>query len=242
MIAKKHLDNLHLLGLLLMLGEEGLIELEIEKEKEVKKDFEIISIQLFDNTILTYDSQGNCIKRSDTYPVKGTRSLKDTFEHKKMEFKIHSVKRLFDNEVFTIGDKITGKSSYCTTINNIELNPNCHQIMFNRLDEGIDLINAKKVKQPILVTKDGVKLFINNDVYLVDPFFTLGSMLIKDNFKIFNHFKYFSTKKAAQDYILLNKACLSFSDIIELGRNTTGPSNTFDIDELELLIRKKLKL
>lgn len=142
------------------------------------------------------------------------------------EWQIYSIKRLSDGEIFTIGDKVF--SEYVNyTINKIGIvndkcmvsalydtnNPNGSRLHYN-------LNNLKKAKQKLFTTEDGV------DIFEGDIFYNTWDMKIpnkeiavskkKDfyNEKPVNKlYKVFSTKEAAEEYILMNKPCLSINDV-----------------------------
>ena len=169
-------------------------------EEFVEKDYEILS----------FIDISKLIKKEDGLFYRENTQNKGVREDQISHFRINSVLRKSDNCVFTIGDKITGKSQYNCTINSIELNPNCPQIMFNRLDEGIDLINAKHIKKPIFKTNDGVDIFEGDRVYSVTPSFCIG---YSSSLKYKPIQPCFSTKEKAKEFILMNKPCLSINDI-----------------------------
>jgi hypothetical protein len=162
---------------------------------------------------------------------------------------IHSIKRLSDGEIFTIGDKITGKSKYNCTINIIELNPNCNQIMFNRLDEGIDLVNAKHYKQPLFKTEDGVDIFEGMSFYYVCEELELYNTICcyDEDIKLYNNSKFFSTKEKAEEYIIMNKKVLSLNDIFDNCINIPNTriskaAETAILNSLKKIVKNKLKI
>ena len=178
-------------------------------QEVVEKDYEILEVKGKYGAISSY------IEELDN-------DLKD-----KTIFKI---KRLSDGEIFTIGDKVF--SEYINyTINKIGIvndkcmvsalydtnNPNGSRLHYN-------LNNLKKAKQPLFTTEDGVDIFEGDTFYYVK--FTQYNMTVGKPFEIVkgNHptfkyepqyEKYFSTKEKAEEYILLNKPCLSYGDVQE---------------------------
>lgn len=103
-------------------------------------------------------------------------------------------------------------------------------------------IEANKPK-PLFRTEDGV------DIYLDDPYVWVNEdwELIKTvaqqhhtSAKAHTGCKYaadFSTKKAAEDYILLNKPCLSIKDIL----NISDTHGNYNLSDLEAIVKLKLK-
>ncbi len=124
---------------------------------------------------------------------------------------INSVKRLSDSEIFSIGDNTNGG-----IIKSIS-------ILGNTLDFKVNgscfLDGLFKIKKPLFTTEDGV------DIYEGDSYF----LVLKDKFEITKTFvevnlqEYFirrstaywkfSTKESAEEYILMNKPCLSINDV-----------------------------
>jgi hypothetical protein len=82
-----------------------------------------------------------------------------------------------------------------------------------KFEEHFKLYIKQEVKPVIFITEDGVDIFEGNEVFIVNKFFSLGfSKGVKYN----NHKdnKFFSTKEKAEEYIIMNKPCLSYNDII----------------------------
>ena len=171
-------------------------------------------------------------------------------------WKIHSVKRLSDGEIFTIGDIV--KCEDCKgKITSLEIYDN--DIYLNGIDNkmpfGYTLCNTldcfeipQKVKQPLFTTEDGVDIFEGDNIYWVNinTFEKVNCNKYNDDLgeisiKSLLSKKYeckaiaFSTKEKAEEYILLNKPCLSVNDI-----KNTFP-RIFD-KEKELIKLVKLKI
>lgn len=128
---------------------------------------------------------------------------------------INSIKRLSDGEIFTLGDIIDGISHRNVKINSIESNPNCNQIMFNRLDEGIDLLNARKSQQPLFTTNDGVDIHIGDTFYYVNDKWGMYDYTVNcySSFLPSVYKTSFSTKEKAEEWVLWNKPCISLNDL-----------------------------
>ena len=137
-------------------------------------------------------------------------------------WKIHSVKRLSDGEIFTIGDIV--KCEDCKgKITSLEIYDN--DIYLNGIDNkmpfGYTLCNTldcfeipQKVKQPLFTTEDGVDIF-EGDEFIVVNIFTFNKHRTGKYLETNHMYKYFSTKEKAEEYILLNKPCLSYGDVQE---------------------------
>ena len=178
-------------------------------EKVVEKDYEILSLARFCSIKPT---------------ITDVSDYGDEFIEAMLKCdnaRIHSVKRLSDGEIFTIGDKVFREySNY--TINKISIvndkcmvsalydtnNPNGSCLYYN-------LNNLKKFKQKLFTTEDGVDIFENNtSIYILDKF-TIRHIKHKDFNVISKHVKYFSTKEKAEEYILMNKPLLSYGEVQE---------------------------
>lgn len=214
--------------------------------KEVtKKEYEA---QFLDYEILSFKSSTSIVlynrdtQLKDTYcQIDGKYPFYTLEECLANKWTIHSVKRLSDGEIFTVGDKITGKSKYNCTINTIELNPDYPQIMFNRFDEGIDLINAKHIKKLLFKTEDDVDIFEGDKVYFINTTnqrFNIDICLEADLYK--SHLLYFSTKEKAEEYIWRNKECLSYENVLRIYQNTKYAYSF--IASLQNFIKEKLNM
>jgi hypothetical protein len=151
---------------------------------------------------------------------------------------IKSVKRLVDNEIFTVGDrvhfynnsviesfKVSGNTMVCD-LSYTEQYMDGFSSLGNAYNVDINLLS--KVKQPLFTTEDGVSITDENK--------TLYAVLTKaqwetreDTVKRMRErssystplnpaWKYFSTEAARHEYIIMNKPLLSANDIIAIGQ------------------------
>ena len=185
---------------------------EFWEEVVVEKDYEILELSLQRSIKHQIVS---ALKNSENYTI----SLLSCNGNK-----IHSVKRLSDSEIFTIGDKVF--SEYVNyTINKIDIvndkcmvsalydtnNPNGSRLHYN-------LNNIKKSKQPLFTTEDGVDIFEGDKYFICTASLSNcinNEGIVSKFFKPNPNYKYFSTKEKAEEYILLNKPCLSYGDVQE---------------------------
>jgi len=184
---------------------------EILKLDKVKLDYEILEFtsknsgcKAIKNDRGTYDSD-NFFNMDESRLLSDNRSI------------ITKVKRLSDGKVFTIGDRIMcGNFAEIKPLLKIELsNYNDGIYLTTENYYNCPLNYVIKVRQPILVTEDGKELFKNNKFWHVDSYWNIGvGYLQKDTFEKLKGYKEFSTKEAAEEYILLNKPCLSYNDLI----------------------------
>ena len=221
-------------------------------QEVVEKDYEILSL-----------IEGKLIYPCDKYSKDYINQLFNT-----LGVSIHSVKRLSDGEIFTIGDKVfTEYVNY--TINKIDIvndkcmvsalydtnNPNGSRLHYN-------LNNLKKFKQKLFTTEDGVDIFEGESYYeLITPDFhnkpciwnilptkTRGNINYDQEGNRRNGRIWFSTKEKAEEYILMNKPVLSLNDLKQFFPDTyipfkKGESATEDINtkQLEDLVKSKIQ-
>ena len=152
--------------------------------------------------------------------------------------KIHSVKRLSDGkeEIFTIGDK--------TTLGIIT----CFRLLDNEIMVDFDNRNSillkstqlQHIKEPIFQTEDGVDIFEGDTIYEIFPTFTIYETkwynYYGKNGKPLKNKIYFSTKEKAEEYILMNKPCLSLKEIKE-----TTTIKGLSLKKLEKLVKSKIQ-
>lgn len=161
-------------------------------------------------------------------------------------YSIHSVRRLSDGEVFTVGERAT----YGIATAPIEEFSITDDRMYVTGGEdaghsfGCFLAYLSKPKQPLFTTEDGKPVYkgdqyvkVNNysDWSIVTGFEAQGS---QDNYKGLK----FSTKEAAEEYVLLNKPLLSVGDIISLfSINLEGDAKKYATEQLKQLAKSKLQ-
>ena len=211
--TKKDIGKIVWFGLNNLLGPENYPEFW---EKVVEKDYEILSYITINSEIIKYqdlDINDDC--NCDKY------------------LKIHSIKRLSDGEIFTIGDKIN--------FNNMGIGK-LLEIDFERapIDKGKGIlcfvndnktlgdwwnINQLSISRSLFTTEDGVDIFKSDTFYYVkftqyDNTMGKPFEVVKGNHPTFEYEpqyeKYFSTKEKAEEYILLNKPCLSINDVAKV--------------------------
>lgn len=182
-----------------------------EKIKE-ENDYQILSFKLNKKLFVIDESVNKWVSEDGKHAI-FSEFLKDN--------KIISVVRLSDNEVFTIGDKVKQSNvihNNTFTITGFEFDVNNKHLLV--IGNGsIKLSKIEKLKIPLFKTEDDVDIFDRN---------SLISVVDKDTFKIvfsnitFDHlsrnyelskFIRFSSKEKAEEYILMNKHCLSIKEI-----------------------------
>lgn len=200
-------------------------------EKVVEKTYEVLQYRcnaLNENIIAT-------LKEDGLYHFDGSSMIYSPAKTiTNINYKIHSVKRLSDGEIFTIGDKIKDCNSQ-NTITEFEIKDEngyrWKSIGVKYESGGIDLTFVEKTKQPLFTTEDGVDIFEGNDIWwvAVNLDTELGAFDKLFSYKKFNwktgnpsqskNYKWFSTKEKAQEYIIMNKPCLSINVVMDMLKN-----------------------
>lgn len=217
-------------------------------EEIIEKDYEILSFRCNNSLsiLLELHEDGKySYKGAKNYSNKGKvteeECLKDPY------YKIHSVKRLSDGEIFTVGDEIYSYGTVKSIIKiDIPIN-NSNDIGFYTTKPEFNGVSGyqylfkdkvQKAKKPLFTTEDGIDVYPNNKVSTVllksMVFYTIDGLVDNDTTPV-EGFKYFSTKKAAEEYIIMNKPCLSINDIINQSTHKTL------INELKNIVKLKLK-
>lgn len=195
-------------------------------EEVVEKDYEIVSL-----------IEGKLIYPCDKYSKDYINQLFNT-----LGVSIHSVKRLSDGEVFTVGDSIeTGIIKTIFLPNDTSLKEITFHVTND--DEDTYLSEAIKSKQPLFKTEDGVDIYEGDTYYeLITPDFhnkpCIWNILpnkTRDNINYDqegnrrNGRIWFSTNETAEEYIMLNKKQFSYLDV---EKYLTGKGKTNLLQEL----------
>ena len=165
----------------------------------IEKDYEILSLVASERN--PQHKKGSKFLHNKDYKFKSM--------HPTEFWDIYSVKRLSDGEIFTIGDKTN-----FGLISKIVINNNSLSFYFEQKSCGYNLQTLIKWK-PLFTTEDGVDIFEDDKVYFVNK---IGDVFHTNHLKIKkyqSHLLYFSTKEKAEEYILLNKPCLSYGEVQE---------------------------
>lgn len=228
-------------------------------QEVIEKDYEILSFKSkSSNRIITLRGNGYYVveplRPFDCPNNKGGSLKQQLYDVEKGYYIIHSVKRLSDGEVFTVGDEIiTGASDsyasiYGFKIVNKKLCINhTHSFLVNQMCPGTPsdchlYLISKKIK-PLFTTEDGVDIFEGDIHYgfTFDTFCIFKSKTSKDT--SLQSYRKFSTKKAAEEYVLMNKPCLSLNDVFKVYPKLKRSSNniwTKQASEIIQLVKTKL--
>lgn len=136
---------------------------------------------------------------------------------KNLTFSIHSVKRLSDGEVFTIGDEIRLNDYGTMVIEKMRLTDSNLRIKqgvwFNYEGGSCHSSIPVKLKTPLFTTEDGVEIRIDDVYYAIEYDFKIVEYYLCSTP---NGDKQFSTKEKAEEYVLLNKPMLSLQDLLSV--------------------------
>ena len=219
------------------------IENSCEWEKIIEKDYEILSLfSPTDKMVVSYVNGGGCYPTGifiDIY--KNESHWLDCFLVKNSSiWKIHSIKRLSDGEIFSVGDE-TDKGTIC----HIAYMEDPRGIRVNTNHWGFDLDSIKKVKKVLFTTEDDVAVFEGNEVHWIR---TDGYMKYLYCWKLVpNHkdmlteesvYKIFAKKENAEEYIKQNEKKYSLKDVEQLLSELT-PLKSWYQDKFEKWINSK---
>lgn len=172
-------------------------------------------------------------------------------------YSIHSVKRLSDNVIFTVGDLICRNKSWETGtpcyITRFELKNNKIIVHIKQGDSyGTYPFDNKMYKysrkEKMFTTEDGVDIFEGDEFYCVTipNKWTIQKRIGGDGLAFNEELvrkRCFSTKEAAENYIILNKPCLSLNDVFNVYPKLKRSSNniwTKHALEIKELVKSKL--
>jgi hypothetical protein len=228
--------------------------------EEVKpKEYEILSFKDTDRRFLTTLRDNGYyvyikVNPKDCPNGKGA-TLEEMFDKKENPFTvIHSIKRMSDGEVFTVGDKVVWDWTECDldylTIKKFYIEDD--ELLFDVEEDaakGFNFFSNKSYfkynmnfrkyveRKPILVTEDGVELYYPINAWFVNEKYQVKLIQVYNNKYEFNiSYKYFSTNEAAEKYVFENKPCLSYNDVYMNFDMGYGEDK-----RLEKLVRRKLK-
>lgn len=159
----------------------------------------------------------------------------------KLGYKIHSVKRLSDGEVFTIGD-VCHPNRYPDSKHPIKkiwfCDPGYLRLSSDKYTIGIE--NLVKAKKSLFTTEDGVDIYKGDNYYYTRK--DTHGIVYTGNASFVPHSDLitFSTKEKAEEYIIMNKLCLSIKDIRDI--HSYGFKNSSLENKLKDLVKQKSNL
>ena len=199
------------------------IELSNDWKEIIEKDYEILSYVAKDNpNNITAKRRGGELHNS--------------------YWKIHSVKRLSDGEVFTVGNLITGHTyTDARVIEKIRIGYG-ESIKLDQKYGSTDLAYATKAKHPLFLTHDGKDIFEGDTVWWVrKESFHYSCFEAHSGIKFFSDINaYFLTKAAAENYLVQKSHTLSIEDFWEF--DSWGGSTITKSKRLKRLVKERLNL
>jgi len=215
-----------------------IVENSEDWEEVVEKEYEILSFVCdleYVNVNLTRNKDG----------FYGTHNVEEKVLINSGLHHIHSVKRLLDGEIFTIGDLVDfGDKEHhkITSFGDLKGDKNNFWAFYdNKNNYGCNLSCLKNIKQPLFVTEDGKEVF-EGDKFWYPNTHVWDVNIIEANANNYhyvvdvNKYKTFSTKDKAEEYILENKPCLSVKDVEEF----LNPSK-LTWDEIREIAKSKIQ-
>jgi len=158
---------------------------------------------------------------------------------------INSIRRLSDGEVFTVSDILNGFDIEKTELTLFKIDNDKLKVGLRNLGiYQLNVISKYIVKQPLFTTEDGIDIFEGDEIYTVsvrDLTFK-GKYIVKTkNFYLSTDYKDFSIKEAAEEYILMNKHCLSIKDIAPIFGQMYLDSSGTTLDRMTKKLQKLVK-
>jgi hypothetical protein len=107
------------------------------------------------------------------------------------------------------------------------------------------LTRTEPVKKPLFTTEDGVEIFKGDEYHsiLINSLYYQGKYTSETpNYGKFtnpNSCKTFSTKETAEEYILMNKPCLSINDVLSMNQWNLTETKTSTTNKLKKLVKSK---
>lgn len=227
----------------------------IETETEIKPDYEILSFK--QNSGITdlwtyFENQGwarNNKGKIQTKPYKTLNDILNNHLNGGIEYNVNSVRRISDNTVFTVGENVQigwSKSKHIIRSINVDTRfptNNEHSLSFCiNTTVGYKLNELIKFKQPIFTTEDGVNICEDDKYYSINEKYWIveePQFTSKLNYETYHkHQHNFSNKQTAEEYILMNKPCLTVTEVMKIF-NITEKLSTYP-DKLKQLVKTKL--
>lgn len=135
------------------------------------------------------------------------------------EYKIFQVYRLSDGDVFTIGDNVKYISGHCSygfyKIDEFFIRADGKMLARNKdatINEFIEEIG--KVKEILFTSQDGKPIHKDDKFYFVDKSFRINEYWADSCWTPVQDGLEFSTKDAAEDYVLHHKPTISLSQVL----------------------------
>jgi len=193
---------------------------------EIKKDYEILSfIDIFGKIYIKNnrkdDNEDYFIPKDFSWDGKRHRTEEFLLKNSNT-YKIHSVKRISDNQIFTINDEVTldGSLQFTGKINRFEIHDEINFIIVWYANKGWDFLKTiNKLKQKLFTTEDQIDIFEGDKYYIIGKY---GEWKITEQLahKFSNNnnsdYAYFRNLNAIEEYRIMNKPCLSLKEVLSI--------------------------
>lgn len=164
---------------------------------------------------------------------------------------IIKVRRLSDKVEFCVGDKCYYEIGGNKTHFNIgKFVPTENELqVYDSFVPKCSLEKTRKVEQPVplFTTEDGADMFLGQDLWIVD----VNSSWLIEKVKCNSHdgknktYHYFSTKEAAENYVIENKNSINYIDLYQNSSWYDGGGinerRVFNVASIKMLIKSKIK-
>lgn len=218
-----------------MIGSYKHLTLLGKSEEVIEKDYEILSFSYEDKVFTTLRDNGKYFSASSPNKFDPNGYFCGHTKEQELNFggKVHSIKRLSDGEIFTVGDEFTslGLRTYKISKIDFSTHPVHKDVIGLYFDDyqHILLKVAEHVKKSLFTTEDDVDIFVGDSYWVLNTKvndWIFEENAARDNINYFYKDKsyasqtkiyYFSTKEAAEEYVLMNKPCLSVNDLLNSG-------------------------
>ena len=153
-------------------------------------------------------------------------------------WKIYSVKRLFDDEIFKIMDYCHIQFNGCSGekfINSLYINKDGYlRVCFNGVESPLNNLTKKEFNPTLFTTEDGVDVKKGDNYCAVFYDFKYLEQEAIKNYKLDNAHWRFSTRDLAEQFIIMNKPCLSITDVMNAGYGICNPLSLINIVKQKL--------
>lgn len=184
-------------------------------EKVVEKNYEILSIRGTSTSRWVYK-----LTKYPFFQIGCDDNIINIETDPKYYYEIYSVKRLSDGKIFTIGDKVkdrlTDELTNFRTQEIVGFKGNLKIICTAKSGTAMPLSTIRHIEKPLFKTEDNVDIFeddtywwVNRISYYYGIFRGSSSSFIEPELYL-----YFSNKKMALEYIIMNKPCLSLQEVM----------------------------
>jgi hypothetical protein len=206
---------------------------QFKSSKSPKKEWEIVAFQArYCGDIYNLYPDGRF--RTKGHEDKPGYSLKEMVADEDV---IHSVRRLSDGEVFSVGDRIGSKMN--RVVGRIKSFDQSGHILYENVSGTEHISQLENMGQALFMTVDGVEKFHGDTVWNVNDFWRLQEFCVdKEYADKISDGTLFSTREAAEAYVFENRPVLSLKDVKEVLGKTFRSDDA--VEKFATLVKQKL--